>query len=52
MSRENIKISIAYFGDYPSDFTPDKYDLLFESAEFADTNGFEALWIPERHFDR
>lgn len=51
MSRENVKISIAYFGDYPSDFTPDKYDLLFESAEFADTNGFEALWIPERHFD-
>jgi natural product biosynthesis luciferase-like monooxygenase protein len=24
--------------------------LLFESARFADAHGFEALWVPERHF--
>ncbi len=26
------------------------YDLLIEGSQFADTNGFEAVWIPERHF--
>jgi natural product biosynthesis luciferase-like monooxygenase protein len=25
-------------------------DLLFDSARFADEHGFEALWVPERHF--
>jgi natural product biosynthesis luciferase-like monooxygenase protein len=28
----------------------DKRRLLFESARFADRNGFSALWVPERHF--
>ncbi len=28
----------------------DKYKLLLESAKYADKNGFEALWTPERHF--
>ncbi|MGK0498672.1 MAG: natural product biosynthesis luciferase-like monooxygenase protein [Oceanicoccus sp.] len=27
------------------------YRLLIESAKFADTNGFNAVWTPERHFD-
>ena len=27
-----------------------KYDLIFESAKWADRNGFDRLWIPERHF--
>ncbi|WP_371600247.1 MupA/Atu3671 family FMN-dependent luciferase-like monooxygenase [Streptomyces sp. NBC_00564] len=26
------------------------YDLLLESARFADRNGFAAVWTPERHF--
>ncbi len=30
------------------DVTP--YDLVFELAKFGDENGFEALWLPERHF--
>jgi natural product biosynthesis luciferase-like monooxygenase protein len=28
----------------------DCYGLLLESARFADTNGFAAVWTPERHF--
>jgi natural product biosynthesis luciferase-like monooxygenase protein len=28
----------------------DKYRLLLESARFADTHGFSAVWTPERHF--
>ena len=27
-----------------------KYQLLLEGAKFADTNGFCAVWTPERHF--
>lgn len=27
------------------------YNLLWESAKFADRNGFSAIWTPERHFD-
>ena len=26
------------------------YKLLVEGAKFADQNGFEAIWVPERHF--
>ncbi|MFN7024816.1 MAG: MupA/Atu3671 family FMN-dependent luciferase-like monooxygenase [Pseudorhizobium sp.] len=29
---------------------PDKYRLLIEGAKFADANGFDAVWTPERHF--
>jgi len=28
----------------------DGYELLLESARFADTHGFTAVWTPERHF--
>jgi|GEM_PF-1737405 len=28
----------------------DAYRLLLDSARFADEQGFEALWVPERHF--
>ncbi|HJP02699.1 MAG TPA: MupA/Atu3671 family FMN-dependent luciferase-like monooxygenase [Planctomycetota bacterium] len=27
-----------------------KYELLLESARFADDHGFSSVWIPERHF--
>ncbi len=30
---------------------PDKYRLLIEGARFADANGFNAVWNPERHFE-
>ena len=29
---------------------PAKYRLLLEGAKFADANGFQAIWTPERHF--
>ena len=49
-NRTKPSFSISYFGTYPAEFSPNKYELLFKSAEFADKNGFEALWLPERHF--
>ncbi|WP_049974261.1 MupA/Atu3671 family FMN-dependent luciferase-like monooxygenase [Azospirillum sp. B4] len=30
----------------------DPYDLVIEAARQADAAGFEAVWLPERHFDR
>lgn len=29
-----------------------QYQLMLDCARFADTHGFEAIWVPERHFDR
>lgn len=28
----------------------ERYEFLFQVAEYLDQNGFEALWTPERHF--
>jgi natural product biosynthesis luciferase-like monooxygenase protein/amino acid adenylation domain-containing protein len=44
------KFSLSYFGNYQAEFSADKYELLFEGAKYADQHGFEAVWIPERHF--
>jgi natural product biosynthesis luciferase-like monooxygenase protein len=34
-----------------TDYDAEKYRLLLESARFADTHGFNAVWTPERHFE-
>lgn len=41
--------SLFYFAA-SSAANADQYKLLFEGAKFADENGFEAIWTPERHF--
>ena len=45
-----VRFSLSFFGNYEAAFDGHKYDLLIEGAKFADRNGFEAVWIPERHF--
>lgn len=45
-----VKFSLSFFGHYDADYDESKYRLLFESARFGDSHGFEALWLPERHF--
>jgi iturin family lipopeptide synthetase A len=49
--RKAPDFSVYFFGDYPRD-TPEaeRYDLVVETAQFADRHGFHALWLPERHF--
>jgi natural product biosynthesis luciferase-like monooxygenase protein len=44
-----IEFSLFYFASDES-AAGDKYKLLLEGARFADRNGFEAIWTPERHF--
>ncbi|MBE7941750.1 MULTISPECIES: MupA/Atu3671 family FMN-dependent luciferase-like monooxygenase [Ramlibacter] len=42
--------SLFYFASDHESRAADRYRLLMEGAKFADANGFEAVWTPERHF--
>ncbi len=44
-----MDFSLFYWGN-DDGVGRDKYDLLLEGAKFADENGFQAVWTPERHF--
>ena len=45
-----MDFSLFYFDGDGSVVRPNQYQLLIESAKFADQNGFTAVWTPERHF--
>jgi natural product biosynthesis luciferase-like monooxygenase protein len=45
-----MEFSILYFSGDGSTIELDKYNLLLETAKFADKNAFTAVWTPERHF--
>jgi natural product biosynthesis luciferase-like monooxygenase protein len=45
-----MKFSLFYFDGDGSVAQPNKYQLLIDSARYADQNGFTAIWTPERHF--
>ncbi|MEP2639449.1 LLM class flavin-dependent oxidoreductase [Roseobacter sp.] len=45
-----MKFSLFYFDGDGSRRSTNAYDLLIESAKFADQNGLHAVWLPERHF--
>jgi len=42
--------SLFYFATDNAQDPRDRYKLLLEGAKFADREGFEAIWTPERHF--
>ena len=44
-----MDFSLFYWGN-DDGVGRDKYGLLLEGARFADENGFQAIWTPERHF--
>ncbi len=45
-----VEMGLFYFSSDESAGHEDKYALLLEGARFADRNGFNAVWTPERHF--
>ncbi|WP_346293415.1 LLM class flavin-dependent oxidoreductase [Sphaerothrix gracilis] len=45
-----MEFSLFYFSGDGSKVQTDSYQLMIESAKFADQHGFSALWMPERHF--
>lgn len=42
--------SLLFFANAPAEAEIGKFDLFRASSKFADEHGFEAVWIPERHF--
>lgn len=40
----------ASANDQAAGSSASRYQLLLDTAKFADENGFEAVWTPERHF--
>lgn len=48
--RGRISLSSFYFASDEGGEHSDRYKLLLDGARFADQNGFEAVWTPERHF--
>jgi len=49
-AKRPVSFSMFYFASDEGEHAEDKYRLLIEGAKFADDNGFEAVWTPERHF--
>ncbi len=46
------QFSLFFFSADSAERDRNKYELLLESAKFADAHGFTAVWTPERHFQR
>lgn len=46
---KKLDFSVMFFGADKNE-SGQKYDLLLETAKFADKNDFTAIWTPERHF--
>ncbi len=49
--EKELRFSLFFFSADGSSDDHEKYALLLEAARFADDHDFEAIWIPERHFD-
>jgi len=45
-----MDFSIYFFSDDGTGVSGNKYQLLLDSARFADKHGLKAVWTPERHF--
>ncbi|BCL83201.1 non-ribosomal peptide synthetase [Ktedonobacteria bacterium brp13] len=46
----DMQFSLLYFSSDATESTDNIYELLLESAKFADQHDFTAVWVPERHF--
>ncbi len=49
ITGRGMEFSLFYWGN-DDGVGRDKYKLLLEGAQYADQNGFCAVWTPERHF--
>jgi natural product biosynthesis luciferase-like monooxygenase protein len=45
-----LKLSLFFFSAVDAEDDRDKYRLFDSAVQFADRAGFDAVWIPERHF--
>jgi natural product biosynthesis luciferase-like monooxygenase protein len=52
-TAEALRFSLMFFSAAATEEKqPGLYRLVHEAARFADAAGFDALWLPERHFHR
>ncbi|MDF5725917.1 MAG: type I polyketide synthase [Rhizonema sp. PD37] len=47
-----MKFGLMFFATSEDALVGNKYNLVIESARFADTHGFSSIWTPERHFTK
>jgi natural product biosynthesis luciferase-like monooxygenase protein len=47
--NRSLEFSVIFFSDVEQALAS-KYQLVFDISDFADKNGFVAVWLPERHF--
>lgn len=45
-----MDFGLFYFSSLDTGSSKSKYSLLFDSVDYADRNGFNSVWVPERHF--
>lgn len=45
------RVSLFFFSTDLKDVPSEKYELILECAELADSLGLHAVWVPERHFN-
>ncbi|MEV0232206.1 MupA/Atu3671 family FMN-dependent luciferase-like monooxygenase [Nonomuraea sp. NPDC050786] len=45
-----MKLSVFFFSSADRGAAPDRYSFILETAVLAEDLGFEAIWMPERHF--
>ncbi len=45
-----MRFSISFFASRPARRELGLYNGMLECSRFADANGFDAVWLPERHF--
>jgi natural product biosynthesis luciferase-like monooxygenase protein len=50
LTRPWPAFSLLFFASQPAEFRRGKFDLFRQTTAFADRRGFEAVWVPERHF--
>ena len=51
-AAHRINFSFYFFGNYDANYSKEKYDLIIAASKHGDERGYEAVWLPERHFDR
>ena len=49
-SRKPLEFSVFFFSADAKASGDSKYRMMLETARFCDSNGFTAVWTPERHF--
>ena len=49
VKRPDPEFSLFFFSNYVQKENK-KYEHFFKAVQYADLNGFKAVWVPERHF--